>query len=178
MALYGNPQLTGNERTFDPDDIIVSKTDLTGKLTYGNRTFFKLAGFDEADGLGQQHNIVRHPEMPRCVFDLLWKTIQGGNEIFAYVVNRSINGDHYWVHAHVTPSRDGGGNVVGYHSNRRVPNRDVLNSHIIPLYKQLLDAEKSESSPKDGLAKATKIVTDLLQEKRMGFNELMFALEG
>lgn len=176
MALYGNPEVTGVERTFDPDEIIVSKTDLTGKITYGNRTFYRLASLEEKDCLNMQHNLIRHPDMPRTVFDLLWKTIQGGDEIFAYVVNRSKNGDHYWVFAHVTPSRDSGGDIVGYHSNRRVPNRKVVDEHIIPLYRQLLSIEKGAASPSDGLNKATKVVTDLLAEKKMSFNELMFAL--
>ncbi len=176
MALYGNPQLSGVEVTFDPDEIIVSKTDLTGKLTYGNRTFFRLAGMDESECLGEQHNIVRNPTMPRAVFELLWNTIKSGNEIFAYVVNRSKNGDHYWVFAHVTPSYDASGNMVGYHSNRRVPNRQVLNEHIIPLYKNLLSVEQSASSPKDGLAASYKAVEDLLAENKLGFNEFMFSL--
>lgn len=176
MALYGKSELSGRERTFDPDEIIVSKTDLTGKITYGNRTFFKLAGLEEKDCLGIQHNLIRHPDMPRAVFNLLWKTIQGGDEIFAYVVNRSANGDHYWVFAHVTPSRDAGGSIVGYHSNRRVPNRKVVDQHIIPLYKTLLDVEKKAASPSQGLDASTKAVFDLLAEKKMGFNELMFAL--
>lgn len=176
MALYGNPDLTGHERTFDSDDIIVSKTDLSGKITYGNRTFFRLADMTESECLHAQHNIVRHPRMPRSVFNLLWQTIQGGEEIFAYVLNRSKNGDEYWVFAHVTPSRDAGGNIVGYHSNRRVPNRNALNEHIIPLYDQLLRLEQASDSPKDGMERAGLEITNLLHEKRLGFNELMFAL--
>lgn len=168
--------LSRHERTFDADDIIVSKTDLTGKITYGNRTFFRLAGLNEKDCLGIQHNIIRHPEMPRAVFDLLWKTVQAKEEIFAYVVNRSKNGDHYWVFAHVTPSYDGGGNVIGYHSNRRVPNRQVLNDYIIPLYAKLNEIEKSANGPREGLAASTKAIHNLLAERRCGFNQFMFSL--
>jgi len=176
MAIRNNVQLTGHELTFDPDEIIVSKTNLDGKITYGNRCFYRLAGLEEKDCLDVQHNIVRHPNMPRAVFDLLWRTIKGGEEIFAYVMNRSSNGDHYWVFAHVTPSRDSSGNTVGYHSNRRVPNREVLKNHIMPLYDQLQQIENANPSPKDGLAASTKVITDLLAEKKVGFNELMFSL--
>ncbi len=174
--LYGNPMLTGVEKTFDTDEIIVSKTDLTGKLTYGNRTFLKLAGYSEKECIGTQHNIIRHPEMPRCVFELLWETIKSGNEIFAYVINRSRNGDSYWVFAHVTPSYDGSGNTVGYHSNRRVPNKQVVTQHIVPLYKKLLDVEKSNSNPKAGLEAAFGAVKDLLNESKVNFNQFMFSL--
>jgi len=176
MALYGNTDLTGVERTFDRDDIIVSKTDTVGKMTYGNRTFFHMAGFTEKECLGVQHNLIRHPHMPRCVFDFLWKKLQAGDEVFAYVVNRSKNGDHYWVFAHVTPSVDLSGKTVGYHSTRRVPNRQVVDDHIVPLYKTLLQVEQSASSPSHGLAAGNEAVARLLTEHKVGFNELMFSL--
>jgi len=171
-----NHLLTGVERTFDEDEIIVSKTDLSGKITYGNRTFYRLAGLQEKECLGVQHNLIRHPQMPRAVFELLWNTLKDGKEIFAYVINRSSNGDHYWVFAHVTPSYDSGGNITGYHSNRRVPNRQVLTEHIEPLYKNLLEVEQTASNPKDGLAASYQAVADLLTKKKVGFNEFMFSL--
>ncbi|PIW29823.1 MAG: chemotaxis protein [Rhodospirillales bacterium CG15_BIG_FIL_POST_REV_8_21_14_020_66_15] len=176
MALYGKPGLTGHERTFDKNDIIVTKTDLSGKLTYVNSTFLRISGYSEQECLGQQHNLIRHPEMPRAVFELLWKTIQGGDEIFAYVNNRAKNGDNYWVLAHVTPSFDAGGNMVGYHSNRRVPDRDVLDAHIIPLYARLLDLERKAAGPREGLASSFQAVRDLLSASRMSFNQFMFSL--
>jgi PAS domain S-box-containing protein len=176
MTLYGNPQLTGFEKTFDKDEVIVSKTDLDGKITYGNRTFYKMAGLEESECLGVQHNLIRHPDMPRCVFQLLWDTLKSGNEIFAYVVNRSGNGDHYWVYAHVTPSYDGSGNIVGYHSNRRVPNKAILDQHIIPLYADLLRMEKADDSPKGGMEAAYGKVGNMLSEAKVGFNEFMFSL--
>jgi PAS domain S-box-containing protein len=176
MPLYGNPQTTGVEKTFDPDEIIVSKTDLTGKITYGNRTFYKLAGLPEKKCLGVQHNLIRHPKMPRAVFELLWNTLKDGKEIFAYVLNRSDDGDGYWVFAHVTPSYDSSGNIVGYHSNRRVPNRQVLDAHIVPLYDKLLSVEQSSPEPKAGLKASYQAVLDLLNEHKVGFNQFMFSL--
>ncbi len=176
MALYGNPELSGNERFFNEDEIIVSKTDLQGNITYANRTFFKLAGVSEKECIGQPHNLIRNPTMPRCVFKLLWDTLKSDQEIFAYVNNRSSNGDHYWVFAHVTPSHDNNGNVIGYHSNRRVPNRKVLQQHIIPLYEDLLATEKTHASPKEGLQASLGKIDSILKENKMGFNEFMFSL--
>jgi PAS domain S-box-containing protein len=171
-----NVYLSGVERTFDPDEVIVTKTDLSGKMTYVNPTFLKLAGYSERECLGQQHNLIRHPDMPRAVFKLLWDTLQAGNEIFAYVNNRSINGDYYWVFAHVTPSRNAAGEIVGYHSNRRVPNKQVISEHIEPLYRQLLAREQAETSPKAGLEKSFQDVVDLLTETKLDFNQFMFSL--
>ncbi len=96
--------LTGVERRFNQDDIIVTKTDIGGRLTYGNPTFLTISDLTEREALGKPHSLIRHPDMPASVFRLLWSTIQDGKEIFAYVLNRATNGDHYWVFAHVTPT--------------------------------------------------------------------------
>ena len=92
---------TGRERMFGEDEIIVSKTDLQGKITYANSVFLRVVGYAEEDVLGQPHSMIRHPGMPRAVFKLLWETIAGGREIFAYVKNMARDGDHYSVFAHV-----------------------------------------------------------------------------
>jgi len=174
-ALYGNTQLTGKELFFE--DIIVSKTDLQGKITYANRAFLNIAGFtNERACLGQPHNIIRHPDMPRSVFYLLWETLKKNQEIFAYVLNRSLKGDHYWVLAHVTPSHDINNKIIGYHSNRRIPNRKVLEEKIIPLYKNLLNLETSCSSPQAGMEKAFQAVLNLLNDVKMEYNEFIFSL--
>jgi PAS domain S-box-containing protein len=167
---------TGVERTFDPGDIIVSKTDLKGVITYANRTFCSVAGYDERELIGQQHNIVRHPDMPRCVFKYLWDNIATGKEIFAFVINQAKNGDHYWVFAHVTASYDASGNnMIGYHSVRRVPPkgpRDV----VAGLYKAILAEERKHSSPKEGIDAGLNLLVSVLKEKGVGYDELIFSL--
>jgi len=168
--------LTGVERYFDDNEIIVSKTDTKGRLTYVNDVFLRLASYTEQECLGQPHNMIRNPEMPHCIFKLLWDTIQDGREIFAYVVNRSANGDHYWVLAHVTPSRDNNGSIVGYHSNRRTPNRQILESTIIPLYKQLHAEEQKHANSKAGMAASMAILTGLLEGKGVEYGEFIAGL--
>lgn len=168
---------TGVERFFDEDEIIVSKTDETGRITYANPVFLRLYGGSEDEVLGQPHSMVRHPDMPRCVFKLLWDTLGAGNEIFAYVKNMSKNGDHYWVLAHATPSRDDSGTVIGYHSNRRVPSRKVIDEVIAPLYKQLLEIENSNANRKDGMNEAFDTLIGILNDKGVGYDEFIFSLQ-
>lgn len=170
--------LTGVERFFEDDEIIVSKTDLKGRISYANNVFLRLAGMSEKETLGRPHSCIRNPNMPRCIFKLLWDTIQDGREIFAYVVNRSKNGDHYWVLAHVTPSRDGSGNIVGYHSNRRVAARQVLDDTIIPFYKTLLEEERKHANGKDGLEASFNMVSNLLRGSGVAYDEFIFSLGG
>ena len=168
-------QLTGVERFFDEDEIIVSKTDLKGRITYANQVFQQVAGYTEEELLGVPHSIVRHPDMPRCVFKLLWDTIEAGQEIFAYVINRAKNGDHYWVFAHVTPSFDEQGNIIGYHSSRRVPRREAIEA-ITPIYKALLDKEAEFENRKEGMAASFQVVVDLLTSKGIGYDEFVFSV--
>jgi PAS domain S-box-containing protein len=167
--------LTGVERRFADHEIIVSKTDLRGIITYANDVFLRIAQYEEEEVLGKPHNMIRHPDMPRCVFKLLWDTIADGREIFAYVVNRAKSGDHYWVFAHVTPSFNEQGEIIGYHSNRRTPDRSAL-PQIQGVYQKLLAEEKKHSSPRDGMAAATRLLVEFLKQRKTTYEELMFAL--
>ena len=168
--------LTGVERFFDEDDVIVSKTDMKGRITYANRTFLQVAGYTEAEILGQPHSIIRHPDMPRAVFKFLWDTIEAGQEIFAYVINRAKNGDHYWVYAHVTPSYDNSGRMIGYHSNRRVPDRHVLENSVIPLYRALCDEEARHVNGKEQLAAGYRMLVDTIAGTGLPYDEFVASL--
>lgn len=168
-------RLTGVERTFGTDEIIVSKTDDKGRIIYANEVFLRLAGYSEREIIGQPHNVIRHPEMPRCVFKLLWDTIQAGTECFAYVLNRAKNGDHYWVLAHITPTFDAQGRIVSYHSNRRAPRRDAV-TRAQALYGDLLGIERSASDSKLGLAASHQALTDKLHALGVPYDEFVFAL--
>jgi PAS domain S-box-containing protein len=171
------PQLTGKERSFGDGDLIVTKTDTGGKLTYGNRTFLSISEVREQDAIGKPHSLIRHPDMPKAVFRLLWGTIQEGREIFAYVLNRALNGDHYWVFAHVTPTFDEAGTVSGYHSNRRVPDRRVIDQVIAPLYRDMAEAERRETSAKRAIDAATARLNDVLNAKGLDYDRFIFSLQ-
>ncbi|CAA7612429.1 PAS domain-containing protein [Magnetospirillum sp. SS-4] len=167
--------LTGVERSFGIDEIIVSKTDTKGRIIYANEVFLRMAGYSEAEILNQPHSIIRHPDMPRCVFKLLWDTIETGKEIFAYVKNRAKNGDHYWVLAHVTPTFDKAGNIVSYHSNRRSPRREAIEK-AEGLYKQLLAIEQGHDDRKKGMEAAFQAVVATLQNAGVPYDEFVFSL--
>lgn len=168
-------QPTGKEVHFADDEIIVSKTDLRGIITYANDVFLRVAGYTEAEILGQPHNVIRHPDMPRCVFKLLWDSLKSKQEIFAYVLNMAKDGSHYWVFAHVTPSYDLRGQNVGYHSNRRVPYPDAL-AQVKKLYAELLAVEKRASNPNAGMEASYNVLTDLLIQQKMDYSQFVFSL--
>jgi len=159
------------ERKMNENDFIVSKTDLKGKITYCNRIFIEMAEYTEEELLGAPHNIIRHPDMPKAVFQLLWDRIQKKEEVFAFVLNKTKNKNEYWVFANVTASLDVKGNIIGYYSVRRKPNPKAIEI-IKPLYAQMLQAERSE-----GVSASSKILTDLLEKKGMSYDELIIAIQ-
>ncbi|MEH6631774.1 MAG: PAS domain S-box protein [Halopseudomonas aestusnigri] len=165
----------GKEVFFDRNELIVSKTDLKGRLTYTNEIFLDIAGYTEDEVMGKPHNVIRNPNMPRAVFELLWETIAQGEEIFAFVVNSAKNGDHYWVIAHVTPSRENG-EVIGYHSTRRVPNQEVIKKIVEPLYNQLKAIEDTHPNKKEGIAESVKAFKAILAERDQSYNEFIASL--
>ncbi|MDD4854404.1 MAG: PAS domain-containing protein [Sulfuricurvum sp.] len=159
-----------SELTFGEEEFIVSKTDLNGKITYGNALFIQMSGYSELELIDQPHNILRHPDMPAVVFKLLWNQIRSGKEIFAYVKNKTKNGDFYWVFAHITPSFDSNRKITNYHSVRRKPSTKALEV-IKPLYTSLLQKEKNL-----GVAATEEILNQLLKDKGVSYDEFILSL--
>ena len=166
---------TDQERTFDEDEVIVSKTDPKGWITYVNSVFLKVALFEERDVLDQPHSLVRHPDMPRCVFKLAWDQLQAGKEIFAYVKNMAKSGDYYWVFAHMTPTFDQAGNIQSYHSNRRRPRAEAL-AVIEPIYRDLLAIEQGHPDPKAGMQAAYEQLQVKLREQGTDYDAFVFSI--
>ena len=166
---------TGVERTFRDDEIIVSKTDLQGRITYANDVFCRMAAYPEADILGQPHNLVRHPEMPRAVFRELWSALKERREIFAYMVNLAGDGTHYWVYAHVTPSIGPTGEVVGYHSNRRAPSPAGVRA-MQSIYRELLAEERKFPKASEAADHGVAALRRTLAEAGMTYDEFVWSV--
>ena len=165
------PVPTNRERTFSENELIISKTDARGKITYGNEIFIELSGYTEKELLNAPHNIIRHPEMPKVIFKLLWDTVKTGKEIHAYVKNLSKDGSYYWVFANITPSYDSSGNIIGYYSVRRKPSIRAINDVIIPLYQELLNAERI-----GGVNNSQKLLSTILLKKGLAYEEFILSI--
>lgn len=166
---------TGAESLFGDEELLVTKTDLGGRITYANDIFLRVSHFTAREVIGAPHNIIRHPKMPRCVFKLIWDTILSGHEIFAYVLNMAKNGDYYWVFAHVTPTFGETKKIIGFHSNRRKPDRaQVL--RVEPLYERLYAEESRFTSGNEGMNRAAVILADVCRERGLGYDEFVFSL--
>jgi hypothetical protein len=105
----------------------------------------------------------------------MWDIIGQGREIFAYVINRALNGDHYWVLANVTPTFNPDGSIRGYHSNRRKPRRDAVNA-AADLYKLLCAEEAKLQNRRDGMARGTATLVELLKSRGVDYDQFVFTL--
>jgi PAS domain S-box-containing protein len=177
--MKNNIQPIDKEIVMREEDFIVSKTDPKGRLTYCNRIFIEFSGYTEYELLGQQHNIVRHPDMPRSVFDLLWKTIKSGQEFFGYVKNMSKDGSFYWVLANVTPSykadsKKSEKEIIGYFSVRRKPDPRKL-AIVEPIYREMLTAEKHAESL-NAIAAGKQVLDDIVTKSGKDYREFILSL--
>lgn len=165
---------TQHEVILGDSDIIVSKTDLKGRITYANRIFMRIANYPEKDLLHQQHNIVRHPDMPRGAFKLLWDTLEGGQEFFGYVKNMTSEGHFYWVFANVTPDMDDQGRVIGYFSVRRKTRPSAV-AAIQSIYREMLEVER-QAGPAKAPAASIAFVSEKLKSLGTTYDRFILGL--
>lgn len=133
------------EIELDPKRYIVSETDAKGKITYCNDYFMEVSGYSEEELIGKPHNIVRHPDMPKVVFKLLWETISAGKNINALVKNLAKDGRYYWIFTEFEIRKDTDtGEIIGYHAARKSISKHVIEI-IADLYTKLLQIEKDNS---------------------------------
>ncbi len=155
------------------NEFIVSKTCPKGRITYINRCFMRISSFREEQLLDAPHSIIRHPDMPRGVFRLMWNTLQKGEEFFGFVKNMCADGRYYWVFANVTPDLDERGKLKGYYSVRRKPTRRGIEA-VVPVYREMLAIEGRQSR-----AAAAEASMEYLQEvlDKAGVSYSQFALD-
>ncbi|WP_173012450.1 methyl-accepting chemotaxis protein [Niveispirillum sp. SYP-B3756] len=151
-----NGPVTNREIEIADGELLVSKTDTAGRITFVNAAFVAISGFAEAELLGQPHNIIRHPDMPKAAFADLWETVKSGRPWEGIVKNRCKNGHHYWVRANVTPAIEDG-QVTGYISIRSKPSRgDIAAAEA--LYENLRRGASAGVGLRGGLVQTTGIV--------------------
>lgn len=157
------------------DEIIISKTDPKGRFTYANRRFMQIAGYSEPELLGKHHNLIRHPDMPKGVFRLLWQTLQADKEFFGYVKNSTSDGGFYWVFANITPDYKNDSSLAGYFSVRRRPNYKAV-QQVNEWYKKMLAIEASET-PSRAAEASLDWLKEQIKQQGCSYNELLTRLE-
>jgi PAS domain S-box-containing protein len=126
------------------EELICSKTDAEGIITYANTALCRISGFSETELLGHPHNIMRHPDMPGAVYAWMWDRLNRGRLWRAMVKNRCRNGDHYWADTNISQQYAPDGRIIGYLSTRRVPNSTQI-AEAEALYAPLRQAEEEQT---------------------------------
>lgn len=165
---------TNKEFLLPENKILVSKTDPKGILTYCNAEFIAISGYHESELIGKPHNIVRHPDMPRIIFKLLWESLEAKREFNGYIKNLTKDGGYYWVFANITPSFSPRSELLGFYSVRRKPEAEKLN-YIQNLYLELLEIEQ-QSNAKDALNESKHKLDSILNSREMGYDEFVLTL--
>ena len=160
-----NMPVTDHEVLMGKNEILVTRTDLKGIITYANEAFIAISGFSKEELEGKNHNVVRHPDMPAAAFEDLWRSNKEAKPWTALVKNRTKNGDFYWVEANVTPAFKNG-KISEYLSVRYAPSR--LQIKDAELFYEQLNANKTQMRPK-GLALLKKNISEM----KLGYKGLL-----
>ncbi|QKF64973.1 PAS domain-containing protein [Campylobacter corcagiensis] len=159
------------EIIFDPDRFVISKTDPKGYITYANEFFCSVCLYNKDELKGVNHNIIRHPDMPKIAFKLMWDTIKSGKKFKALVKNLAKDGRYYWVFAEVEPHFDPTtGEIVSYTAYRKAPSREAI-AAIEPIYKALISKEQV-----GGMSASLDFLNKYLADNQTTYDELIDSL--
>jgi len=163
-----NTPVTNEEYVLPEGEVIVSRTDPKGRITYVNEAFIRSSGFSRDESMGQPQNFIRHPDMPPEAFADLWITIKAGKPWSALVKNRRKNGGFYWVMANVTPMVEGG-RITGYMSVRTKPSRAEIDG-ATELYRKMREGQARGIVLEGGVLTRTGLMGALQRLGRLSFN--------
>ena len=165
------PKPKNEEIILDPKRYIVSKTDEKGIIEYGNDYFVEISGYTEAELIEKPHNIIRHPDMPKIIFKLLWENIQQRKPMKSLVKNLAKDGRYYWVYAEIEPRiNPSTSQIIGYTAYRKAAPQKAIEI-IEPLYKKLKEIED-----KSGMEASEKYLKGYLDDKRMSYEQFINSL--
>lgn len=156
------------EVSWDKTKVIMSKTNAFGIIEYANETFVDVSGFEDYELMGQPHNIIRHPDMPKVIFKVLWENLKNGKNFHAIVKNLAKSGRYYWVITDFEIAKDENGVIVNYFGRRQSVPQEVISMHIEPLYKKLLQIEAAS-----GVEFSEKYLIGFLEEKNRTYVEFI-----
>lgn len=152
---------------FSKKKFIVSKTDVKGNILFVNKNFCEISGYTEAELIGANHNAVRHPDMPRSIFYLVWGSLLAGKEVSGVVKNLAKDGRYYWVIADFSPKKDEDGTITSLTAFRRAAPDQVI-EEIEDLYARMLNIEK-----KHGMEGSMSYLEAFLEEREMSYDDFL-----
>jgi PAS domain S-box-containing protein len=141
--LIQKPIAIDKEVIWDKTQTIMSKTDLFGTIEYVNDVFTDVSGYEDAEIVSQPHNSIRHPDMPKAIFKLLWSNIKAGNQFHGIIKNLAKSGRYYWAITNFEYVKDAKGTITNYIAKRKSVPQEIITNSIEPLYKKILSVEQA-----------------------------------
>lgn len=169
--------MSQTELEMGANQLIVSKSDSAGKITYCNQCFIELTGYTENELIKQPHNIIRHPDMPGGIFYLMWQTLKQKHEFNGFIKNKTKDGNCYWAFTNITPVLNPNGQITGYTSASRAPNI-AATSLFEMFYEQMLESENgntSESACKQSLQQLNELLNAMGDNYEASVFKLQFS---
>ncbi|KAF2506852.1 PAS domain-containing protein [Flavobacterium zhairuonense] len=160
------PNPSDREVDWNKNKVLLSKTDTKGTILYANEDFIDVSGYDEYELIGQPHNIIRHPDMPKVIFKFLWDSIKSSRNIHVIIKNMSKTGRYYWVITDFKIIADSNGEIVGYFGTRKSVREDIISKFIEPLYNKLLHIEEAS-----GMLASEEYLVGFLEERKKTYME-------
>ncbi|WP_103071249.1 PAS domain-containing protein [Aquimarina sediminis] len=167
MKTLKRPEPINVEIMLDPKKTIMSKTDPKGIIEYANDYFMEICGYEEHELIGQPHNVIRHPDMPKVIFKWLWQRLNAKENIHALVKNLAKDGRYYWVITDFEVKQDESGEITSFFARRKAPPRDTIEK-VSELYRKILSIEQAR-----GVEVAEKYLIGYLEEKEMTYDEFI-----
>ncbi len=165
------PTPIDKEVTWDKSQTIVSKSDLFGTIDYANQAFANVSGYEEYELVGKPHSVIRHPDMPKIIYKILWDNLKIEKKFQMFLKNLAKSGEYYWVLSDFEYNKDSDGNVIEYISRRIAVPADVLENDIAPLYRKLLQIEQAS-----GIKYSEKYLIGYLEEKGLNLDDYILSL--
>jgi PAS domain S-box-containing protein len=167
VEMIYRPIVLDKEIVFSKKKFIVSKTDTKGNILFVNKNFSEISGYSEEEIIGMPHNVIRHPDMPRSIFFLIWNSLLAGREVSGVIKNLAKSGKYYWVIADFSIKRDNQGQIESFTAFRRAAPDQVI-EEIEELYDTMLSIEK-----KHGIEGSLSYLESYLEEKGLSYDAFL-----
>jgi len=165
-ARFSRPTPSDREVDWNKNKVLLSKTDKNGTILYANEDFIDVSGYDEFELIGQPHNIIRHPDMPKVIFKFLWDSIKSSENIHVIIKNMAKTGRYYWIVTDFKIIADTDGDIVGFFCTRKSVPEPIITKFIKPLYKKLLQIEEAS-----GISASEEYLVGFLEERKKTYME-------
>ena len=167
--------MSNQELEIRSDQLMITKCDLNGKITYCNQSFIEISGYTEAELIGQTFALIRHSDMPKGIFFKMWQSLKNQREFNGFIKNKTKKDDHYWTFANITPCHNVSGNISGYTCAMRQPNPAAI--MMFSMYYEQMLAQEAGQRNEEAAKASLKLLIEQLSAMGDDYEACVFKLQ-